>query len=152
MRRDAGIALAALVLLLGVAFATSAGATVSGVCGSRSKLSATTPYNDDSILQHLISTRASLTCGPYSSSHQWKVKVVLRQYYSGGWHDVASTTSGWMTAKSGTVSTGPASVYCLAALTPYLFSAKTTGYVRSSSKSPTTTLPSTYSGTATRYC
>jgi len=92
-----------------------------------------------------------LTCGPYSGSRQWKVSVVLQQYFGGGWHAVASETSGWRTAKSGTANTSTASVACLG-LTPYRFRAQATGYWRSSSKSSTKTLGSTFSSTVTQYC
>ncbi len=150
MQRVGAITLAALMMSSVVALPASA--AVSGVCGSNSKLSATTPYNDDGILQHLISTRGSLACGSYSASHQWQVKVVLQEYYRGAWHSVASATSSWRTAKSGTVTTGSASVFCLTDLIPYRFRAQATAYWRSSSKSSTKTLSSTYSSTVTRNC
>jgi len=150
MQRVGAITVAALVA--SSVGALPASAAVSGLCGPNSNLSATAPYNDDGILQHLISTRASLACGSYSTSHQWQVRVVLQEYYRGGWHVVASSSSSWRSAKSGTVTTSPASVYCLTDVIPYKFRAQATGYWRSSSKSSTKTLTSTYSSTVTRYC
>ena len=142
---------AVLAALMGCSVMASPGsASVAGLCGSRSKLSATTPYSDNSVLVQLIATSASLKCGPYSGPRQWKVSVVLQQYYGGGWHKVASKTSGWKTAKSGTASTS-ASVACLG-LMAYKFRAQATGYWRSSSKSSTKSLGSTFSSTVTQYC
>jgi hypothetical protein len=148
------MALSVVVALSGasVLFAWPASATVSISCGTSRKLAASTPYNDDSVFPHPVSTRGFLTCGPFSSSRQWKVTVLLEQYYFGAWHVVANETSGWMTAKSGKASTRPASVSCTTGLTGYEWRAQATGYLRSSSTSSTTRLGSTFSSTVTRYC
>ena len=132
--------------------ALPASATGPDVCGSSHKLSVSTPYNKDSIGEHLVAARGSLTCGPYPASHQWELTVRLEQYHFGAWHVVASKTSGWRTARSGNVRTTPASVSCLAALRPYQWRARATGYWRSSSTSPTKTIGSTLSSAVTRYC
>lgn len=145
--------LSVLLAASGASFALEApaSATVTGLCGSNSKLWASTPYNDDSLLQHFISTRGYLTCGPYNAKHQWKVKVQLQQYYSGAWHIVATTTGLWRTSTTGTASTSAASIYCLGH-TAYKFRAHAYGYWRSSSTATTATIGSTYSTTATHYC
>lgn len=142
------LALSGASLLL----ARPASAAVSSSCGASRKLSASTPYNDDSVFPHPVSTRGFLTCGPFSSSHQWKVTVLLEQYYFGAWHVVANETSGWTTAKSGKASTSPASVSCMTGLMAYEWRAQATGYLRSSATSSTTRLGSTFSRTVTRYC
>jgi hypothetical protein len=135
-----------------VVLAAPASATVSSSCGTTRKLSASTPYNNDSLLQNQISTRGSLRCGPFASEHQWKVTVLLEQYYFGAWHVVASETSGWMTSKSGTATTNVASVSCTTTLMAYEWRAQATGYLRLSSTSPTARLGSTFSNTVTRDC
>jgi hypothetical protein len=152
-RRRSTLAAAVVALsVASVALGGPASATVAVSCGTSRKLSASTPYNDNSVFPHPVATRGFLTCGPFSSSRQWKVTVNLEQYYFGAWHVVANETSGWMTAKSGKVSTPPATVSCTTGLMAYEWRAQATGYLRSSATSPTTRLGSTFSSTVSRYC
>ena len=135
-----------------VALAPPASATITGLCGTSSKLTAAVPYSQSTLLGHYVSTTGSLTCGPYPFRHYWKVRVQLQQYFLGAWHIVATTTSGWRNATSGTVTSPVASVLCLAPLGSYTFRAYSTAYWKTSSTSTTKTLGNTYSANAVRSC